>query len=499
MQHLTRTGPGFFAAILALALCTSCSPSSTTSPEAPAAPAEQDLFSASAVVLRCLVIDDPGLAEAIDREWSARAESELIIEQATLDAGLADLDEFAADVIIYPAALMGELVERRLVIPFPEQILEASVFARQDVFELLRLREMRWGESATMAVTFGSPQLVLAYRPDLFAKRGLTPPRTWSQYQQIIEELSDISESTGSTTSLPAEEEMNEEAMQPCAEPLAHGWGSQVLLARAAAYARHRSQYSTLFDHTTMEPLIAGPAFVRALDELVAANRADAAALERSPRDVWQLLLAGRCAMALTWPAPSKASTAEPAQPAPEVAFTTLPGSEEVFNFRAKGWQPHASGSVEHVPLMAIDGRLGSVTRQSRQPLAAANLLAWLAGKEWSAQVATHSSHTTIYRNSQLTSPQNWVPSGLTPAAARSYVDAVESSLSSSQWVFSPRIPGRARYLAALDEAVQQALSGEQTSQAALSEAAVQWQAITEELGVASQQAAYRRSLGLDL
>ena len=498
MQHLTRTRSGFLAAILALALCTSCFRSSTPSPGTPAAPAGQDLFSASDVVLRCLVIDDPGLAEAIDREWSARAERELMIEQATLDADLASLDEFAADVIIYPAALIGELVERQLIIPFPEQILEGNIYARQDVFELLRLREMRWGESTTMAVTFGSPQLVLAYRADLFEKRGLTPPRTWSQYQQIIEELRNTSGSTG-TTSPPAEDEVNEEPMEPCAEPLAPGWGGQVLLARATAYARHRSQYSTLFDHTTMEPLIAGPAFIRALDELMAANREDAAALERTPRDVWQLLVAGRCAMALTWPAPSKASAAEPSQPVPEIAFTTLPGSEEVFNFRAKDWQPHATGSVEYVPLMAVDGRLGSVTRQSRQPVAAANLLAWLAGKEWSAQVATHSSHTTIYRNSQLTSPQSWVPSSLTPAAARSYVDAVEHSLSSSQWVFSPRIPGRAQYLAALDKAVQQALSGEQTSQAALSEAAVQWQAITEELGVASQQAAYRRSLGLDL
>ena len=46
-----------------------------------------------------------------------------------------------------------------------------------------------------------------------------------------------------------------------------------MLLARAAAYAKHRDQYSALFNVETMEPLVAGPPFVHALEELVAAAK----------------------------------------------------------------------------------------------------------------------------------------------------------------------------------------------------------------------------------
>ena len=53
-------------------------------------------------------------------------------------------------------------------------------------------------------------------------------------------------------------------------EPLGPGWAGVVLLARAASYAKHPDNYSTLFDINTMEPLIAGEPFVRALEELLA-------------------------------------------------------------------------------------------------------------------------------------------------------------------------------------------------------------------------------------
>ena len=48
------------------------------------------------------------------------------------------------------------------------------------------------------------------------------------------------------------------------------GLGWHVLLARAACYAAHRDNYSTLFNIATMQPLIDGPPFVQALEELVA-------------------------------------------------------------------------------------------------------------------------------------------------------------------------------------------------------------------------------------
>ena len=74
----------------------------------------------------------------------------------------------------------------------------------------------------------------------------------------------------------------------------------------------------------------------------------------------------------------------------------------------------------------------------------------------------------------------------------------MQASLSEHEILHAPRIPGRERYLAALDEAVQRALAGEAAPQTALDEAARRWREITAELGVDSQRNAYRRCLGME-
>ena len=75
----------------------------------------------------------------------------------------------------------------------------------------------------------------------------------------------------------PAERSRNRRPTRRCQfgtlEPLAPGWAGNVLLARAAAYAKHRDYYSTLFDKDSLEPRIATEPFVRALTELVATRQ----------------------------------------------------------------------------------------------------------------------------------------------------------------------------------------------------------------------------------
>ena len=91
------------------------------------------------------------------------------------------------------------------------------------------------------------------YRADLFEKQGLQPPSTWTEFDDVVRRLT--------------RSELGEWAPpggQPWSavvQPIGEGWGGRVLLARAAAYASHPSQFSTLFDYTTMEPLITGPPF----------------------------------------------------------------------------------------------------------------------------------------------------------------------------------------------------------------------------------------------
>jgi hypothetical protein len=59
------------------------------------------------------------------------------------------------------------------------------------------------------------------------------------------------------------------------------------------------------------------------------------------------------------------------------------------------------------------------------------------------------------------------------------------------------RLPDRPARVAALDEALQSAVSGKQTPQAALDGATAAWKKLDNTLGKDNAQRIYRRSLGL--
>ena len=466
--------------------------------------------------LKLLVVDDPPLAKQIARvkgEWKARSGAEIEIRETT-SAELATAKSLSADAVIYPAAEIGSLVERRLIRPLPRAWLVHGDFHEADLFEPGGLAEMRWGEQA-YAVPFGSPVFVVVYRRDLFERFHLEPPRTWADYQQRVEFI---------------ESRKNEspELRSATIEPLAPGWAGKTLLARAAASAKHRDYYATLFDKETMAPQITSPPFVRALEELVAASKAQPpVSLTATPIEARRAILSGQCAMAITWPtaAMSRSESAptaniEPGAHTPEVVslgFADLPGAAQVYNPKTKHWEtvespaeissPAASDSAtasskppaaSRVPLLSIAGRLGSVTTESQSSESAFRLLAWLSGDEWGPQICSASAETTLFRRAYLSRPERWVEPQFTRTAAKEYAEVVVRSLTRPQWLECPRIPGQGEYMSALDVAVRSAVEGNQSPAEALSHAAERWAGITARIGLDSQRAAYVRSLGLE-
>jgi hypothetical protein len=148
--------------------------------------------------------------------------------------------------------------------------------------------------------------------------------------------------------------------------------------------------------------------------------------------------------------------------------------------------------------LLSISGRLGSVASESQSGQFAFQLLAWLSGNEWGVQVCSSSAATTLFRRSQLSQPGRWVEQDIPAPAAKQYAATIADSLSQSQWLVCPRIPGHTEYMAALDEAVRAAVEGTLKPADALAKAADRWHDITARLGVESQRTAYIRSLGLE-
>ncbi len=445
----------------------------------------------SEVPLRVLVVDDEPLAEAIQLAWDSRVGETTNVKNITTSDLLASGEKrLGADVVIYPSSLLGELAERELIVPLDKAAIADAVFDHRGIFELIRLRELVWGE-ATYAVPLGSPTFTLFYRKDIFAELNLTPPTTWSEYQTIVEHLA--AHFSADSTSNPADQ-----PMVVTAEPGAAGWAGPLLLARAAAYARHRNQYSTIFDYNTMEPLIAGPPFVRALQELVAAAQ-HGPATTLTPFEARRLFLAGQCAMALTWP--SQADDASPELP-PErddwIGIAELPGAHEVYNFRTQAWETREESESPRATYLGIAGRLGSVTQESRRAKHALGMLFMLCGNELGGSLGAASAHTTLFRDSQLSSASEWVDQSLRGEPARQYGEVLQSALNRPAWLTTIRIPGQTEYLAALEQAIQSAMEGNASPTDALQVAAEKWNRLTEGLGRDAQQRAYMRSIGLN-
>lgn len=443
--------------------------------------------------VKLLVVDDPDMCAAIEQlraEWKARTGTSIVISQVS-SAELTTAESLAEqpDAVIYPSRLLGTLAERKWIAPLPADFVSHRELAWSDTFELLQIAETNWSKTP-YAVPFGSPVLTCYYRPDLLEARRKSPPLSWQEYHEQADVLN-RREDLGAAAP-PADE-----AWYGSLQPLAAGWAGRVLLARAAPYSKHRDHYSTLFEIETMEPLIAGAGFVRALEELVAdAQLGPPNQIEMDADAVRREFLAGHAAFALTWPGHAGTKDEANAKSVP-TGFAELPGSPVVYHFAHKSWEKRQTDESWQVPLLGSAGRLGSITAKGAEPAGAFQVLAWLAGHEWGPKVSSASPATTLYRRSQIRTPQPWLDPGTDATAAQAYATSVHDALNRQQYLLTPRIPGEARYMEALDAAVHATLRQEKSPAEALKEAAAQWQAITESLGIDAQKSAYRSSLGL--
>ncbi|HYW81559.1 MAG TPA: extracellular solute-binding protein, partial [Thermoguttaceae bacterium] len=405
-------------------------------------------------------------------------------------------EELSVDALIAPSFQLGLLAERGLVAPVPKDMLRGSTATGSasedrpaewsDVFELPKLREAAW-ETDVMGLTFGSPVFTLYYRADLLEELGHQPPETWEEYKKLAVLLADAGDASDAGG--------DGQSWYGTIEPLAPGWAGLVLLARAAPYAKHRDNYSTLFDISTMEPLIAGPPFVWALEALVAATEPGGREMLRyDPASAREAVWQGRCGMALTWPS-AAAEISE--SKALQIGIAELPGSNDVYDVGSQSKERRTEDEDRRVPLLAIAGRIGLVSKASSHREHAFQLLAWLSSERLGAQVCSGSPATTLFRRSHENAPGEWVESCMSVPTAKAYAELTETTFLRQQWLFALRIAGRDEYLAALDEAVRRAVSKECTAEEALDAAADQWRAITERLGREQQKTAYRHSLGL--
>lgn len=434
--------------------------------------------------LRVLVVDAPQLATRIERYWKSQTDAPFEVRQTTVTEAQKK-PRFAADVVIYPAELLGTWAEAERLSPLSDALLQSDAFDEPDLLTHLRTTEVQWGRDI-LAVALGSPTLVLYYRADLFAERNLQPPATWAEYQQLLAAL----------TKPPASDQVT------ALEPLEHGWAGLTFLARAACYVRHRDEYAALFNMHTMEPALTRPPFVRALTELVTAASTVGHVdiwLETTPTTARAAIYAGECALAWTWPSSSFSPASPPASTIVDnLRLAALPGSLDVFNLGFNAWEQRAADVAQRVPLVGSATMLASVTREARRAGAAEHFVACLSQGDAALEIATAGASAAPFRKAHLRHPQPWVEKLLPTAATNDFVALARATQASGLVLVPLRIPGAREYHAALDDAVRAAARGEVEPDEALQNAAAQFEAITESHGRQQQRLAYLHSLGLE-
>jgi maltose-binding protein MalE len=202
--------------VLLMLLMTGC----TKRDSAPTTTSTNAKQSRTSVTLRVLVVNQPDVAEAIDRlrgEWNERSGGQLV----TSEDGFSWTNESApmkleADLIVFPSRFLGELVSGGWLRPIRRNVLESKELQTSDYLPVVSQELIRWG---------------------------------------------------GETTALPLGVDPNGDCMGPFG-PL-FPW----LLEYVDPKAIPRERSDMFFDSNTMRPRIAEPPFVDALTELIASQR----------------------------------------------------------------------------------------------------------------------------------------------------------------------------------------------------------------------------------
>jgi len=445
-------------------------------------------------------------------EWIASRGGEISIEEQPLS-----VDSLAsADIVVFPAQRMGDLVDSGALKPIPNDVVvpqrqsdsqadepsqterEGAKAGAEDTFRYLdiapafREQVSRYGTDR-LGLPCGGSALVLVYRQDAFESQAnraaaqkagvsLLPPATWTQLDALARFFQgrDWDGQGGPDYGIAL-------VLGPDAEDL----GNSTYLARAASLGQHRDHYSFLFDSETMVPRIEAPPFVEALKALVSLKALGPPGMERfDALGARSAFRTGKVAMLI-----DRAERAAAWSHGKPVGVAPLPGSERVFEPALKAWQP---ASPPNSPSYLPEGGgwlIGVSERLSGKKLEAAlDFAKYLTGPDNSNRIRAERPFPMLpVRAAQmgLGLPD---PTTAPDVGSREWSEAVRRTLLAERVVPGLRIPLAGGYLEDLAKGRADALAG-RTPEQALHAVAQAWTERTKALGTQHQSWHYRRSL----
>ncbi|MFM7161391.1 MAG: hypothetical protein ACKO3P_13580, partial [Planctomycetaceae bacterium] len=428
-------------------------------------------------------------------EWSTQTGGEATLEERAagdLDRLTPRAGDAPAELAILSYSELPEVAQRLTLQVVPtEALADDGGLAWSDLMPGVRER-LAAPRRRPLLLPLAAPVYVCYLRADLLQRAGRRPPQTWSEYHTLVEQLPEWA--PGLT------------AFEP--------WGADsratLFLAKALAHAKHPENFSVFVDLETLEPLIAGPPFVRAWEECRAVVR-------RLPAEVWQAgplaarreVLEGRAALALAFEPTGGEQRADASQWLAqrasdiELEMVPLPGVTEVWNPQRRQWEGgtgrRGATPVFRADLTAFDGAcvcgFAVAGRNERHWAPAWNLVATLAGPDYLSRLPPGFAGVT--RRAQLADSTQVCGPELPSLESARYLSSLATVLEGSQLVYELPFPQRDMFRELLANALQQALAGEEDPAIVLGEVATGWSRLIDEIGRENFRRAYRQILGL--
>lgn len=338
------------------------------------------------------------------------------------------------------------------------------------------------------------------YRSDLLRQAGLKPPQTWDDYLKIAQTFN--------------KKDLNGDGNPDFGSCIAKKRGAQsywMVWSVAADFLQAKgTSEGSFFDVTTMKPLVNNEAFAEALRIYVETGKyGPPDELNWDVGDSRAGFTSGRCALTLDWgDIGTLAIDPKTSKVKDKVGAVILPGTRRVLDRKTgklvacnSATCPFAMSGVNHAPFAAFGGWSGGINKASpaRVKEAAYAFLSYMSQPaQANVDVTIGITGFNPYRVSQFSNISLWVKAGMSAAAARNYLGAIEASLKSPNMVLDLRVPQNQRYQqVVLDTAIAKLLAKQTNIQQAMKEIYDGWEAATNELGRDAQLKAYRASLGV--
>ena len=471
---ITRLVVGFLIAILLVTGCDDKPPQRLSIKESPTS--KENLRSYPCSVL---LVGDESLKQSLQRQWSARHDSEFSITNVSEQEFSADnfVIENGIDVIIYPSHLMIELIHRHRIVQLDDAIYQSESFDKQDILSHFRKSGIRY-DSKPWAVPCGGPMFALLYSPSALATTKTAVPKTWNQLIRWAEKLQTISDSDVPTK---------------VALPLTEGWAATTFLAVSAPYIRHKGSLSVLFERRSMKPLIESEAFVKSLNELKRLAELNPDCLQQTPADILQDLLDGKIAAGVTWPTVA-VSPSQDKEIAAELMISSLPGSKTYFDDSRNNWGTRQSGESNVVDLHGFNSLLASQTKVCRRPQSASQFLKWIPETEISKVLFAGNKQLGPFRETHLGDLDPWLGDHYSLDFEKSFSENLKAAHEKSLIMTLPIILNQQEYLNVLDREIRECLKSDRLAEECLADVAKQWEKLTDSIGRKKQSNILRRN-----